>query len=129
MKASILIYPHYFNNMATSPGSILQFKTFDNKNKSYIVKLSSAILFGSISGIVGGIIYTPDSGSALIALIGFSLFFLQSIGISFLVNYIYKLSPWTPIRIWRHAILSAFFLFFFFWILLFNFIVIPKIPI
>jgi len=106
---------------AQTPGSILKFNEFNDKDKAYTIRLVSGILGGIIAGLITGPMMASGVDAGTFATTGWAIFFAQSFGLAYLTKVMYDLGDWNFTRVWRHAVLMNFLMYLFFWILTFDF--------
>ena len=104
--------------MSSNPG-IQNYSEMEDKDKAYLVKLLAVMVASIITGILTGLIYTPGTS---IAGIGFLVFFVVLLVMSFVIKTKFDLSDMNNVQIIRHGIMVCFLIFLFFWTTIFQFV-------
>jgi hypothetical protein len=107
--------------------SLFRFKELDNKEKAYYVRIMGSLTIGIISGIISGSIYVPGENALLISRIGFGLFWAQTFILAYFTRSFYNLNDWSHKKLIFHGLIVGFFFFLFFWIVIFNFMVVSQL--
>ena len=110
---------------ASTPGSILKFKEFNDNDKAYTIRLLGGIIGGIIAGLITGQMMASGTAPFVFSSIGWGIFFAQSFGLAYLTMVMYELKDargeWNFTRVWRHAVFMNFIMFLYFWTVTFDF--------
>lgn len=109
--------------MAARNKGLRDFKNLDDDNKAYLVKLGGTIIVSMITGVISGLFYNENGSYDAVTSgrVGFLIWFLATIGLSYFVKHKYNLKGKTNMQIFRIAIIMGFLCYIFFWTVVFDF--------
>ena len=99
---------------------IFNFSKMKDGEKAYLVKLLGTITTAIIMGFISGLFYPDTIDGIAIGRLGFFVWFLVTLGLTYWVKYKYDLSEWNDKRIFRHGVFIGFFHYLFWWTVWFN---------
>jgi len=101
---------------------IFNFSRMKDGEKSYLVKLIGIILASVIMGFISGVYYPETITGSQSGQLGFLVWFLVNLGLTYWVKFKYDLSDWNDKRIFRHGLIVGLLQYLFWWTVIFNII-------
>ncbi len=99
---------------------IFNFSKMKDLEKAYLVKLSGTMIAAVIMGIISGLFY-EKGGSFDSTKVGFLMWFLVTLSLTYWIKYKYDMGEWNDKRIFRHGVFVGFLYYIFFWTVSYNF--------
>lgn len=106
--------------MSSQVQGIQNFNKMEDKDKVYLIKLFVIIMGAILSGIITGLTYNGEGNTWVI---GFGIFILLEILISYFLKTKYDLGEMTNSQVFRIGIVIGLLTYIFLWTVIFNFIV------
>jgi len=108
----------------SNPTGILNYNKLNDRDKSYIVKLSGTIIAAILYGVIGGANYANEEITGQPnGRLGFLIWLLVTLALAQVIKMKFNLADMTDMQIFRHGVFVGFLSYLFFWIIFFNVVV------
>ena len=99
---------------------IFNFSKMKDGEKAYLVKLIGTIVTAMTMGIISGTLYPDTIDGTTSGRLGFFVWFITTLGLTYWIKFKYDLSDWNDKRIFRHGLFLGFLNYIFWWSVVFN---------